>query len=330
MALTDTNGLTDNRTPVTIQGIKESTLTLRSGKKKGKIVKNLKEAGATVSKQKTTVNQTNLPEKRDQLEQKRKDLRKKPPKKATGKIEITALEDGGGASTVKGRTVQTNGPIEFELDKKLNINAGNTETVSVTAKENGNAEDSFFGINNILATDGIASINPLSGDDNFTPGRKSQARDDVLDSELQTVKRQLARVKEAIDKKDDNIDQLIDSGILGEGVFTVQLSSAQPNISVNTSNRFVEHKTVDGAIIRQKIGKGNVEVTMEGVCTTPEANLLDNLPNENRVFIESNRFQGNVTVDTISTNPIEDGGGMNLDGKFTHEFSLTLVQVEAR
>lgn len=327
MALTDTNGLTDNRTPVTIQGIKESTLTLRSGKKKGKIVKKLKEAGATVSKQKTSVDQTSIDEKVDDLNTKRKELRKKPPRKATGDIEITALENGGGVSTVKGRTVQTNGSIPFELDKKLNINAGETETVSVTAKENGNAEDSFSSINGILATDGIASINTTS---TFTPGRKERAKDDVLESELQTVRRQLARAKEARDKKDDNIDQLIDAGILGEGVFTVQLSSAQPNISVNTSNRFVEHKTVDGAIIRQKIGKGNVEVTMEGVCTTPEANLLDNLPNENRVFIESNRFQGNVTVDTISTNPIEDGGGMNLDGNFTHEFSLTLVQVEAR
>lgn len=327
MALTDENGIVDNRVPVTIQGIKEETLTLNTGKKKGNIVSNLKDSGASVSEQQSSAEGTKIDEKVSRLKEEVEELRDgEEPSLTKGNITVNA-RDGNSVFAPNNRLVQSSNTVDFKLTSELNISNGGSQQVLVEAEETGNNVDSFNDINDILAVDNIDTIEVGNV---IQEGNSESSQDRLTELELETKKEQLDRAKRAAQRQEDNIEQLTDSGVLGEGIFTVQLANSQPNISVSTSNRFVEHKTVDGAIIRQKVGKGNVEVTMEGVCTTPEANLLDNLPNENRVFIESNRFQGNVTVDSVSTNPIEDGGGMDIDGNFTHEFSLTLVQVEAR
>jgi len=112
------------------------------------------------------------------------------------------------------------------------------------------------------------------------------------------------------------------------GAVTVGLVYEQPNISVSSSGRFSEHQTVDGPIVRQKIGQGNVEIDIEGVCTTPEAKLIDALRFEGIIAIASNRFTGEVQIASTNTSPLSDGGAMNLDGEFTHTYGLSLVGVE--
>jgi hypothetical protein len=110
--------------------------------------------------------------------------------------------------------------------------------------------------------------------------------------------------------------------------FTIKFLYDQPNVSVSTTNRFVEHETVDGPVIRQKVGPGKKNITIEGVCTTAEAVLLDNFVNEKEIYVESHRYEGEVSIQGASSSPLEDGGAMNLDGKFTHDFSLELTEIE--
>lgn len=113
-----------------------------------------------------------------------------------------------------------------------------------------------------------------------------------------------------------------------QGPNSIALTYGQPNVSVSTQNRFAEFETIGGPIIRQKLGEGRTEINIDGVCTTLEASLIDALKVERTVRIISNRFEGNVDVASASTDPLEDGGAMNLDGNFTHSFGLSLVEVE--
>jgi len=126
------------------------------------------------------------------------------------------------------------------------------------------------------------------------------------------------------------IRDLEDGGarVIGSSDYTITFVYDQPNVSVSTTNRFVEHETVDGPIIRQKVGRGKKNITIEGVCTTAEAILLDNFVNEDEIYVDSHRYEGDVSIQGISTSPLEDGGAMNLDGKYTHDFGLELTEIE--
>lgn len=321
--------LVDERPPVSIRGIKESTLALQPGQKPEKVIENLKAAGATVTQEKNSSDTKDIEEQIAKVKSEIQDLRPGEQTKTKGLINVEAKDNGSPVSAPAGRQVTSNGPVDFELVSSLNLSSGELKKdIEVIAKEPGNNVESFNDITNILAIEGqLASVTPLN---TTQDGQDPNPSDTLKEEELKTLERRLEDLQEQQQKQEEDVGQLKDLGVLGEGVFTVILSNNQPNIGVATSNRYVEHETVDGAIIRQKVGQGNKEITMEGLCTTPEANLIDNLPNENRVFINSNRFRGNVTIDTTSTSPIEDGGGMDLDGNFTHEFDITLVQVEAR
>ncbi|AGM11352.1 hypothetical protein M199_gp022 [Halogranum tailed virus 1] len=113
-----------------------------------------------------------------------------------------------------------------------------------------------------------------------------------------------------------------------KGLVSVEMVYNQPNISVSSSGRFKEHQTIDGPIVRQKIGEGNVEIEIEGVCTTPEAKVIDTLRFEGTITVLSDRYSGEVQIASTSTSPLEDGGAMNLDGQFTHTFGISCVEVE--
>lgn len=108
----------------------------------------------------------------------------------------------------------------------------------------------------------------------------------------------------------------------------LHLKHDQPNVSVQSSTRFSEHETIGGPIIRQRLGEGLVEISVEGACTTAEATVIDALRFENTVQVTSDRYSGTVQVAAVSTNPLEDGGAIDLDGDFTHSFGIEFVEVE--
>ena len=109
----------------------------------------------------------------------------------------------------------------------------------------------------------------------------------------------------------------------------IELKYDQPDISVNTSQRFIEHDVIGGITLRQRVGEEPVEVSVSGVCTTEEARLIDELRFEEIVTITSNRISSmRVQIDSTSTQPLAQGGAVDMDREWTHTFSIEFVEAE--
>jgi hypothetical protein len=317
-----------DRDPVVIKGVKESTVAAKPGQELKTAISNLKDQGTEVSRAtETTLKKESLEktiqEKRDQIDE----LEGSPATKATGEIQLVALFP---FELPDNATFETEGGVKFEVDDTGGFVSGQLDrgpqTIpikAVEAGERGNVAPNEITETSIpfeLIRGSVTNVDATTGGTDDTESEFKRRRGRLVDS--------IEGIQDAVDDIDKDLEPLRELGVIEEGEFTVQLLYNQPNISVSTSNRFVEHETVDGPIIRQKLGRGKVTVNVDGVCTTPEAALLDNLVNENQVRLVSNRFSGNTSIQGISTSPLEDGGAVNLDGNFTHEFGLELVEIE--
>jgi hypothetical protein len=317
-----------DRDPVVIKGVKESTVAAKPGQELQTAISDLKSQGTEVSRAtETTLKKESLEKtiqkKRDAIEE----LDGSPATKATGKVQFVLsfpiiLPDDTTFETEDGVTFEvddTGGFTSSELDR-------GPQTVPIKAVEAGAKGN--VGPNQITDTSltpvflrgSVTNVDATTGGTDDTESEFKRRRGRLVDS--------IEGIQDAVDDIDKDLEPLRELGVIEEGEFTVQLFYDQPNISVSTSNRFVEHETVDGPIVRQKLGRGKVTINVDGVCTTPEAALLDNLVNEDQVRLVSNRFSGNTSIQGISTSPLEDGGAVNLDGNFTHEFGLELVEIE--
>lgn len=113
----------------------------------------------------------------------------------------------------------------------------------------------------------------------------------------------------------------------GVSVGPVSFTHSQPNVSVQTSGRYVTHDVIGNTTVRQKIGTSPDEISIEGVCTGPEANQIDKLVNTKEVEVVSNRWEGTAQVASASTRPLADGGAIDTSGEWTHRFTIELVEV---
>lgn len=101
----------------------------------------------------------------------------------------------------------------------------------------------------------------------------------------------------------------------------------QPSITVNSSARFAEHQPVSEVTVRQKLGEGADQISMNGVCTVEEANKVDKLVSFDYVDIVSNRWEGRAYVASANTDPLADGGSQDKDEEWLHTFTVELVEV---
>jgi len=316
-----------DRDPVVIKGVKESTVAAKPGQELQTAISDLKSQGTEVSRAtETTLKRESLEktiqEKRDAIEE----LEGSPATKATGTVQLRVLFP---VTIPSDTTFETENGVTFEIDGGVfgstKLESG-SQTLPIRAVEAGAKGN--VGPNQITETSltpvflrgSVTNVDATTGGTDDTESEFKRRRGRLVDS--------IEGIQDAVDDIDKDLEPLRELGVIEEGEFTVQLFYDQPNISVATSNRFVEHETVDGPIVRQKLGRGKVTINVDGVCTTPEAALLDNLVNEDQVRLVSNRFAGNTSIEGISTSPLEDGGAVNLDGNFTHEFGLELVEIE--
>jgi hypothetical protein len=115
---------------------------------------------------------------------------------------------------------------------------------------------------------------------------------------------------------------------------TIELTFPQPNISVDTSIRTVEHEIIGSETVVQKIGEDSDEIDIEGICTHDEAKSIDSLSSSDYIYIRSYRREDYMVLDSTSTSPISDGGaviGTTNDGKefeWSHEFTISGKQIE--
>lgn len=108
----------------------------------------------------------------------------------------------------------------------------------------------------------------------------------------------------------------------------LELKYDQPNIAVDTSARYQDHDILGDVTVRQKKGEDPVEITVDGVCTVEEANMIDGLRFEDTITLLSHRIEQVCQVGSTSTQPRDDGGEIDMDGEFTHTFSISLIGVE--
>jgi hypothetical protein len=110
---------------------------------------------------------------------------------------------------------------------------------------------------------------------------------------------------------------------------TIELTFPQPNISVDTSIRTVEHEIIGSETVVQKLGKDSDEIEVEGICTQNEAKSIDSLSSSDYIYLRSYRREDYMVLDSTSTSPISDGGaimGTTNNGKkfeWSHEFTLS-------
>jgi hypothetical protein len=110
---------------------------------------------------------------------------------------------------------------------------------------------------------------------------------------------------------------------------TIELTFPQPNISVDTSIRTVEHEIIGSETVVQKLGKDADEIEVEGICTHKEAKSIDSLSSNDYIYLRSYRREDYMILDSTSTSPISDGGAImgttNNGEKFewSHEFTLS-------
>jgi len=116
------------------------------------------------------------------------------------------------------------------------------------------------------------------------------------------------------------------------GVQEIEFEYEQPDVSVDTSARYVDHDIIGGRTVRQRVGEDPTQITVEGICTKEEALRLDRLYQSDLVTFESFRT-GRITAQATSssTNPIDSGGGVgypseNSELSVLYEFSITLVE----
>lgn len=327
MGLDKNNNYIDDRTPVIFQGIKEKTIALKNSESVQDAIESLKAGGTEVSRSEKaesaeTVNKA--------LQSKKEEYEEQKPKsgtKASGYVSIVASSI---ATINKGTEFVSDSGVSFVATEKVIISstdAGVPIKISIEAKETG--KDGNVGINSIRkTTDDIPFIESITNTEPTSGGSDEKKLSNTEQASLETTRSLIKDYQRGLSDLESDISELRDKGILGEGEYTVKFIYDQPNVSVSTTNRFVEHETVDGPVIRQKVGTGKRNITLEGVCTTAEASLLDNFVNENQIYVKSNRYEGNVSIRGISTKPLEDGGAMNLDGQYTHDFALELTEIE--
>ena len=123
--------------------------------------------------------------------------------------------------------------------------------------------------------------------------------------------------------------------IIGEQT-EITFEYEQPNVSVDTNARFIEHEVIGGMTVRQKVGEEPMEINVDGICTRGEARLIDNLYEETTV--EFNSYRTGVVIAQVvstSTDPYDDGGAVAVfdnededsSSDTIYTFSISLVEV---
>lgn len=324
MGLNGDNAFFDNRTPVVFRGIKEETLALNQGQSLQDTIERLKDAGTNVSRSEIIQQKESL-NKRIERNQERVDTISSvsTAEKANGYVNVISFST---TTIPKGTTFSTNDGKEFLSTEEVEINDTNIPfTVRIEAKSGG---ADYNVAPNTIRNSSFSGLRSVTNVEATSGGKDETALRRIDEISLESSRERIEEAQRGLSNVESDIEELNDVGILGEGEYTVKFIYDQPNVSVGTTNRFVEHETVDGPVIRQKVGRGKKSITLEGVCTTPEATLLDNFVNEDMVYVKSHRYEGNVSIEGISTSPLSDGGAMNLDGKFTHDFTLELIEIE--
>jgi hypothetical protein len=115
---------------------------------------------------------------------------------------------------------------------------------------------------------------------------------------------------------------------------TLELTFPQPNISKDAGTKTIEHDIIGGKTVLQKIGEEATEIEIEGICTRDESMTIDEMVNDDVIYVRSHRHEGYAVLDSASTSPISDGGGIigvtngGKEFNWSHEFTISCKEIE--
>jgi len=140
------------------------------------------------------------------------------------------------------------------------------------------------------------------------------------------------------DRTDFFIDDIVydpdtPSTITGrDNASTIVFEYKNPNITVDSSARFVKHDIIGSKTLRQKVGKDPLEISVEGVCYRDTARRIDGLRYAETGTIRADRFDGSsvdVQFASSTTEPLEDGSAVDFtEVNELFSFSLELTETE--
>lgn len=113
---------------------------------------------------------------------------------------------------------------------------------------------------------------------------------------------------------------------------TITFEYKNPDITVDSSARFVKHEIIGGKTLRQKVGKDPIEISVSGVCYRETARRIDGLRYAKTGTIRADRFDGSsldVQFASATTDPLEEGSAVDFT-EANELFNYTIEVTEVR
>ena len=112
----------------------------------------------------------------------------------------------------------------------------------------------------------------------------------------------------------------------------------QPDVSISSQGRYVEHEVIGGMTVRQKVGEEPKQISVTGLCLEDTASDFEDLHREDFITFTHHILGGageagsmNFQVESVDIDPFSSGGGVATSGDETemvYQYNITLVEAE--
>ena len=80
----------------------------------------------------------------------------------------------------------------------------------------------------------------------------------------------------------------------------IPLEYEQPNVSISSQARYVEHEVIGGMTVRQKVGEEPKQIAIDGICLEDTASSFQDLHEEDFVTFTHHILGGSGEVGTMN------------------------------
>lgn len=109
---------------------------------------------------------------------------------------------------------------------------------------------------------------------------------------------------------------------IGDIEFSLYGPQMQPPVAVDTGARHVEKEPIGEEPVRQYMGPNLDQITIVGECSVYEASQIDQLKENEEVYVRTFRWSGNATVDSTSTESL----GKRYNGTWVYKYTIKLTE----
>lgn len=112
----------------------------------------------------------------------------------------------------------------------------------------------------------------------------------------------------------------------------IMLEYQFPMVDTSSNSRTVKHEPIGEPTVVDHMGDSAQEITVQGHCYRDEANQIDNLTEDGRIIIITDRWRGTAIVDQAETSATGAGGGHRngVEQNRLFDYRLNLLEIEGR